>query len=116
MKHEGSAQWSQEPAIGSFRARWKQSKCSRPRLQDQFLNINFRCSIRLGLPSELFRSGFPSKTFYEFLICPIRDNCPLDLIILILSAGMSNSMFMRPDSVLEPYTMCGPKCPHFNKI
>jgi hypothetical protein len=46
--------------------------------------------LRLGLPSRLFPSGFPTNILYAFLISPppIRATCPayliLDLMILIM--------------------------------
>ena len=38
--------------------------------------------LRLGLPSGLFPSGFPTKNPYTLLSSPIRATCPAHLILL----------------------------------
>ena len=38
--------------------------------------------LRLGLPSGLFPSGFPTKTLYTHLLSPTRATCPVHLIFL----------------------------------
>ena len=38
--------------------------------------------LRLGLPSGLFPSGFPTKTMYTPLLSPLRATCTTHLILL----------------------------------
>jgi len=47
-----------------------------------FLKIHLILSscLRLGLPSGLFPSGFPTKTLHTPLLSPIRVTCPFHLI------------------------------------
>ena len=47
------------------------------------LKIHLTSSLlRLGLPSGLFPSGFPTKALYTPLLSPIRATCPTHLIIM----------------------------------
>jgi hypothetical protein len=38
--------------------------------------------LRLGLPSGLYPSGFPTNILYAFLVSPIRPTCSAHLILL----------------------------------
>jgi hypothetical protein len=40
--------------------------------------------LRLGLPSGLFHSGFPTKILYAFFFAPMRTTCPAHLILIIV--------------------------------
>ena len=48
--------------------------------------------LRLGLPSGLFSSGFPTKTLYTPLPSAIRSTCPAQLILFLLL--LTNTQFV----------------------
>ena len=57
-----------------------QSTCPHPTPWRSILILSTH--LRLGLPSDLFPSGFLTKTLYTPLSSPIRATCPAHLILL----------------------------------
>jgi hypothetical protein len=85
MEPEGSLPCSQEPSTGPYPEPDRPSPILS--LQDHILILSTH--LRLGLPSGLFRSGFPTGILYAFLFSDMRATCPahlilVDLIILIV--------------------------------
>jgi hypothetical protein len=80
MESEGSLPHSQEPPSCRYPETGKSSPCPLP---SPFLNIRFNIirHLRLGLPSGLIPSDFPTKSLYAPLLLPICAACPAYLII-----------------------------------
>jgi hypothetical protein len=59
------------------------------------IHFNIILYLRLGLPSDLFHSGLPTKTQYATPLSPTRATCPahllLDLITQIILGEKHNS-------------------------
>jgi hypothetical protein len=84
METEGSLPGTQETATGSIsRARWIQSALSHPVSLRPVLILSLH--LRLGLPSGLVPSDFPSEIFYAFLIFPVCVTCRAHRILHVLT-------------------------------
>jgi hypothetical protein len=82
MEPTGSSAHSQQPATCPYR----EPDCSSQHPLQHFskIHVNIIPHLRLGLPSGLLPSGFPTKTLYAPLLSPIRATRPAHLILLDL--------------------------------
>jgi hypothetical protein len=75
MEPEVSIPCSQEPSTGPYpEATSIQTIPSHPIYLRSILILS---NPRLGRPSGLFLSGFPTNILYAFLFSPIRATCPM---------------------------------------
>jgi hypothetical protein len=77
----GSLPYSQEPATGPYPETTGSTLLS-PSQSPQRSILHLFSNLCLGLPSGLFPSGFPTKTWYTSLPSPMRATCPVHLILL----------------------------------
>jgi hypothetical protein len=73
MEPEGSLLYSQEPATGPFLSQINPVHTFQPYFPKTHSNL------RLGLPSGLFSSGFPTRILYAVSVSPMRATCPTPL-------------------------------------
>ena len=81
MDPEGTLPHSQVPATCSYPEQDRSSPYAHIPLPWRSILI-LSSHLRLGLPSDLFPSGFSTKTLYKPLPSPIRATCPVHLILL----------------------------------
>ena len=82
MEPESTLPHLQFPATCPYHERDQSSPCPQPTSRRFMLILSSH--LRLGLPSGLFPSVFPTKTLYAPLLNPIRATCPTHLILLDL--------------------------------
>ena len=82
MEPEGSLPLSRVPATCNYPETDRSSPCSPYHFLSIHLNIS--CHLRLGLPSGLFPSGFPTKILHSNFLFPIRATCPANFVLFDL--------------------------------
>ena len=86
MEPKGSLPYSQQPTICPYPKPYRSSPCPNPTSPRCILILSPH--LRLGLPSCLLPSGFPTKTLYASLLHPTRATCPAHLSLLYLITRM----------------------------